>query len=66
MLVALIAPGSGGDRRAERVAGGTLVLSCVYIAFNESFANWQSLWLCALILALGTILLRSKGRAAPG
>ncbi len=66
VLVALIAPVSGGDRRAERLAGGTLVLSAIYIAFNESFVNWQSLWLCALILALGAILLRSKPQAAPG
>jgi hypothetical protein len=66
VLVAVILPGSGGDRRAERIAGGALVLPSVYIAFNESFVNWQSLWLCALILALGAILLRSKGRAAPG
>ena len=55
VLVAVILPGSGGYRRAERIAGGALVLPSVYIAFNESFVNWQSLWLCALILALGAI-----------
>jgi glucan 1,3-beta-glucosidase len=66
VLVALICPRSGGDRRAERVAGAALALSAVYIAINESFANWQSLWFCALIAALGLILLRPQPAAAPG
>ena len=66
VLVAVILPGVG-RRPAGRAAlpAATLVLSAVYIVFNESFANWQSLWLCALILALGAILLRFRwARAA--
>ena len=62
VLVAVILPASGGDRRAERIAERRrcVLALAVYIAFNESFVNWQSLWLCALILALGAILLRSR------
>ncbi len=66
VLVALVCPRSGAVRLAERVAGGALALSAVYVAFNESFANWQSLWFCALTLALGLILLRPRPAAAPG
>jgi glucan 1,3-beta-glucosidase len=66
VLVVLICPKAGGERVAERVAGAALALSAVYIAINESFANWQSLWLCALILSLGLILLRPQARAARG
>ena len=32
---------------AEWAAAGVLALSVPYIALNEGFANWQSLWLCA-------------------
>jgi glucan 1,3-beta-glucosidase len=64
VLVALICPRAGGERVAERIAGAALSISAVYIAINESFANWQSLWLCALILSLGLILLRPQAQAA--
>jgi glucan 1,3-beta-glucosidase len=64
MLVALFCPKPEGERNAERIAGLTLALSAIYIAFNESFANWQSLWLCGLLLALGAILLRRPVPAA--
>jgi glucan 1,3-beta-glucosidase len=64
VLVALLCPRAGGERVAERIAGAALSMSAVYIAINESFANWQSLWLCALILSLGLILLRPQAQAA--
>jgi glucan 1,3-beta-glucosidase len=51
---------------AEIVAAATLVLSAGYIVFNETFANWQSVWFCALIVALAGTLFRSKDAAAPG
>ncbi len=66
VLVALLCPAKPGERMAERVAGVVLCLSAVYIAVNESFSNWQSLWFCALIAALGLILLRSRPAVAPG
>jgi glucan 1,3-beta-glucosidase len=63
VLVALVCPKPGGERRAERLAGVTLASSSIYIAFNESFANWQSLWLCGLLLVLAAILLRAPAQA---
>jgi glucan 1,3-beta-glucosidase len=37
---------------AEMSAAGVLALSVIYISFNETFANWQSLWVCAVLAAL--------------
>jgi len=48
---------------AETVAAFVLVLSAFYILFNESFANWQSVWFCAALVALAFIL--SSVRDAP-
>jgi glucan 1,3-beta-glucosidase len=48
---------------AETVAAATLILSAVYIVFNETFANWQALWFAAGLLVLALILV--PGRAAP-
>jgi hypothetical protein len=45
---------------AERIAAGTLAVSAVYILFNESFANWQSVWFCALLAALAFSLVRFR------
>ena len=42
---------------AESVAGAVLALSAGYIVFNETFANWQSVWFCAGLLGLAAILL---------
>jgi exo-beta-1,3-glucanase (GH17 family) len=53
---------SGDVRRclAERIAAATLALSAVYIVFNESVANWQSVWLCLLLLLLSLSLVRFR------
>jgi glucan 1,3-beta-glucosidase len=50
---------------AERIAASALLLSAIYIVFNESFANWQSLWFCGLltVLALSLLLRRSMPAA---
>jgi exo-beta-1,3-glucanase (GH17 family) len=45
---------------AELAAAGILALSVPYIALNESFANWQSLWLCAALSALAFSLARVR------
>ena len=37
----------GSARAAESVAAAVLALSAGYIVFNETFANWQSVWFCA-------------------
>ncbi len=49
---------------AEAVAAAVLAVSAVYIAVNETFANWQAIWLCAGFLGLAVILARA--RDAPG
>ncbi len=46
---------------AERLAAAVLGLSAVYVAVNESLANWQALWFCAALALLAAILLRQQG-----
>jgi hypothetical protein len=41
---------------AEMLAAALLALSVPYIVLNEGFANWQSLWLGAALLALAVSL----------
>jgi exo-beta-1,3-glucanase (GH17 family) len=68
--IALVALASRSDRSqglAERIAAAALALSAVYIVFNESIANWQSVWLCLLLLLLSLSLIRFRWpRAAQG
>ena len=52
--------GGLGQGLAERLAAATLALSAVYILFNESVANWQSVWLCLLLLLLSLSLVRFR------
>jgi exo-beta-1,3-glucanase (GH17 family) len=60
-LAALASRGDGGEQGlAERIAAATLGLSAIYIAFNESVTNWQSVWLCALLLVLAISLVRFR------
>ncbi len=49
---------------AECAMAATLAGAAVYIVFNESFANWQALGLCAGLIALALTLVQE--RAAPG
>jgi exo-beta-1,3-glucanase (GH17 family) len=51
---------SGGRPIAEVVFASLLELTAVYIFFNEGFANWQSLWTCAIYLLLGFTLLQAR------
>jgi glucan 1,3-beta-glucosidase len=48
----LVGRGKGTRGVAEMSGACVLALSVIYIAFNETFANWQSLWVCALLAAL--------------
>jgi exo-beta-1,3-glucanase (GH17 family) len=48
-----------GRAAAETAIGALLAGSAVYIAINETFANWQSVWLCAVLLALAVTLARA-------
>lgn len=55
---------AGAVARAERIAAALLAASAIYIAVNETFANWQALWFCAGLLGLAVIL--AQARDAPG
>jgi exo-beta-1,3-glucanase (GH17 family) len=50
----------GAPGRAEIIAAATLAVSAVYIALNESFANWQALWFAAMLVVLAITLWRSR------
>jgi glucan 1,3-beta-glucosidase len=61
--IVLVALSCRSDRRqglAERIAAATLALAAIYIFFNESIANWQSVWLCVLLLLLSVSLVRFR------
>ncbi len=65
LVLSSMSPRRAGRRgRAESVAAALLAGSALYVAFDEGPANWQSLWLCAVFLALAFTLFRS--RDAPG
>ena len=50
----------GRHGAAEWAAAAMLALSVPYIVLNESFANWQSLWLCATLALLAFTLARVR------
>ncbi|HZC56969.1 MAG TPA: beta-(1-6) glucans synthase [Xanthobacteraceae bacterium] len=54
---------AGARPAAETLAAAVLAVSAVYIAINETFANWQAIWLCAGLLGLAFIL--AQARDAP-
>lgn len=54
------APRTGPRPAAETITAVLFALSAVYILLDETFANWQSLWLCAVFLALGLTLFRVR------
>jgi glucan 1,3-beta-glucosidase len=65
LLMRYFGPCPAGPRApAETVAAAILALGAIYIAINETAANWQALWLCAALIALALSLARA--RAAPG
>ncbi|HEX2652886.1 MAG TPA: glycosyl hydrolase family 17 protein [Xanthobacteraceae bacterium] len=49
---------------SEKVSAATLMIAVAYIVPNESFANWQALWLCGAFAALPIALLRSSRKPA--
>jgi len=61
LLHTLAMPRPAGARgAAEILTALVLALTVPYIAINESFANWQSLWLCAALLALAVTLVQVR------
>jgi len=64
LALALSVPRPTGKRAAaETLAAAVLAVCAVYVAINETIANWQALWLCAGFLGLAFIL--SRARDAP-
>jgi glucan 1,3-beta-glucosidase len=45
---------------AEIAAATVLALAAVYIVLNETWANWQAVWFCALLAALAVTLWRVR------
>jgi len=65
LVLTIATPKAAGSRAtAEALAAAVLVVCAVYIAINETFANWQAIWLCAGLIGLAVTLARA--RAAPG
>ncbi|HZL30865.1 MAG TPA: beta-(1-6) glucans synthase [Pseudolabrys sp.] len=57
----LVMPRPAGKRGTAELAGAALLAASVpYIAFNESFLNWQSLWLCGALAAFIISLVRVR------
>jgi glucan 1,3-beta-glucosidase len=62
VALALLLPADKGRRpAAEKLAAAVLAGCAVYIAINETFANWQALMLCAGLLMLAFTLARVRG-----
>ena len=61
LLQTLAVPAQGERGAAEVASAGVLALSAGYIVLDETFANWQSLWFCAALLALAFTLARVRG-----
>jgi glucan 1,3-beta-glucosidase len=51
---------------AEAIAAAALAPCAVYIAWHEGFANWQSLWLCAVLVAFAVTLAGVPGARRQG
>jgi exo-beta-1,3-glucanase (GH17 family) len=61
LLLSFSRPRPAGARApAETLAAAVLAVSAVYIAINETFANWQAIWLCAGLIGLAFILARAR------
>jgi len=64
LLLTFLRPSIGVRGAAEIAMAAVLALCAIYIAVNESVANWQALWCSGALLGLALTLVRS--RAAPG
>jgi glucan 1,3-beta-glucosidase len=60
LLMLAVAPRKGARGVAETMSAAVLVAATVYIAFNESYANWEAMWLCADLAAVAVTLMRSR------
>ncbi len=46
---------------AEIAVAALLLCSSLYVAVNETFANWQSVWLCAVFVVFAATLAQARG-----
>jgi glucan 1,3-beta-glucosidase len=61
LVLSLRQPREIGPRAvAETVAAALLAAAAVYIVINESFANWQAVWLGASLIGVAIILVRVR------
>jgi glucan 1,3-beta-glucosidase len=61
LVLSLRQPRKIGPRAvAETVAAALLAAAAVYIVINESFANWQAVWLGASLIGVAIILVRVR------
>jgi exo-beta-1,3-glucanase (GH17 family) len=61
LVLIVSTPRPAGQRAAaETLAAAVLGVCAVYIAINETLANWQALWLCAGFFGLAIILARAR------
>ena len=60
LLTPRMAASAAARAMAEMTAAGVLAVSAIYIAINESFANWQAVWLAAGLIGLAVILLQAR------
>ncbi len=51
---------AGSRAPAETLSAAVLAVAAVYIAINETFANWQAIWLCAGFIGIALILRRAR------
>lgn len=62
LVHSLFMPRTQGEQGlAELFGAALLALSIAYIVPNEGLANWQSLWLCAVLAMLSFSLFRVRG-----
>jgi len=61
LTLSFTSPRRAGRRPPAETWAAALLAGCaLYIAPDESFANWQSLWLCAIFLGLALTLWRLR------
>jgi glucan 1,3-beta-glucosidase len=60
MLSVLLPRRRGRRAAAELAIAAALTASAIYIAFNEGFANWQAVWLAAVLVVFAITLLRAR------
>jgi exo-beta-1,3-glucanase (GH17 family) len=67
LALTVIGPRRDGPRgMAETIAAVVLAASAIFVALNETFENWQALWLSAALLVLAVTLFRSRDARSPG